>query len=79
MRQSEQRIERSKLKEISEGLWQLSHSNRGRRIVILIKNSERKFLGSDGDNKPLNLEAIKGDKLEVHHPDIGVKQILIVE
>jgi len=79
LRQSEQRIERSKLKEISEGLWQLSPSNLGSRIVILIKNSERKFLGNGGDNKPFNVEAIKGDKLEVHYPDIGAKKILIVE
>ena len=79
IRQTEHRSEGSKLKEISEGLWQLSPSNRGRRIVILIKNSERKFLGNDGDNKPLNLETIKGDMLEVHYPDIGAKKILIVE
>ena len=79
LRQTEHRSEGSKLKEISEGLWQLSPSNLKSRIVILIKNSERKFLGNDGDNKPLNLETIKGDTLEVHYPDIGAKKILIVE
>ena len=46
---------------------------------MLIRNSERKFVGNDSDDKPFVIEAIEGDKLEIHYPDSGAKQILNVE
>ena len=68
-----------KLVKIAKDKWQLSPTNQGRCIVMLIRNSERKFVGNDSDDKPLVIEAIEGDKLEIHYPDTGAKQILIVE
>ena len=48
---SSKRIGELKLKKVSEGFWQLFPSNKGRRIVILVQDSQRRFVGNDNDEE----------------------------
>ena len=75
----QKKIGELKLKKVSEGFWQLYPSNQGRRIVILVQDSQRRFVGNDNDEESLNFRAAEGDKLEIHYPDKGVKRLIIVE
>ena len=65
--------------KVSEGFWQLYPSNQGRRIVILVQDSQRRFVGNDNDEESLNFRAAEGDKLEIHYPNKGLKRLIIVE
>ena len=76
---SSKKIGELKLKKVSEGFWQLYPSNQGRRIVILVQDSQRRFVGNDNDQESLNFKAAEGDKLEIHYPDKGVKRLISVE
>ena len=75
----QKKIGELKLKKVSEGFWQLYPSNQGRRIVILVQDSQRRFVGNDNDEESLNFRAVEGDKLEIHYPDKGVKRLISVE
>jgi len=76
---SSKKIGELKLKKVSEGFWQLYPSNQGRRIVILVQDSQRRFVGNDNDEESLNFKAAEGDKIEIHYPDKGVKRLISVE